>query len=199
MPRVSEAHMAQRRQQILDAARYCFSRRGFAETSVREIYEEAGLSAGAVYVYFGAKEDIVEALADEVFARARQWIERLDEAQDGLAALEEVVRSLVTVASGTPRDELGLRVQSWGAAVTHPRIAALLSDGLAEVRRAISGAAARAAKGTGVDEDAAARAVLALLHGFLLQVLFDPPPEPGRYADTCVLMLRSALGHRADE
>lgn len=194
MPKISEAHQAQRRQQILDAARHCFARRGFAETSVRDIYEEAGLSAGAVYVYFGAKEDIIEALADEVFARLGGWIERLEGAEEALPALEELVRSLVAVASGEPTDELGLRVQAWGAAVTHPRVAAILSEGFAEVRAAVSRAAARAAAGTGVDEDAAARAVLALLQGYLLQVLFDPPADPGRYADTCVRMLRGALG-----
>lgn len=50
------------------------------------------------------------------------------------------------------------------------------------------------ASAAGIDEDVAARAVLALLQGYLLQVLFDPPADPVRYADTCVLMLRSALG-----
>jgi TetR/AcrR family transcriptional regulator, transcriptional repressor of aconitase len=198
MPRDSDAH-ADRRLQILDAARRCFARRGLAETSVRDIYEEAGLSEGAVYVHFGAKEDIVEGLADEVFARVRQWIDPLEGAEDALPALEGVVRSLVAAASVEPRDELGLRVQAWGAAVTQPRIAALLTEGLAYARAAISGAAARAANGTGVDEDAAARAVLAVLQGYLLQVLFDPPADSERYADTCVLMLRSVLGHGVDE
>jgi TetR/AcrR family transcriptional regulator, transcriptional repressor of aconitase len=198
MPRGSDADRDQRREQILDAARHCFARRGLAETSVRDIYEEAGLSEGAVYVYFGTKDDIVEVLADEVFTRVRQWVESLEGAEDALPALERVVRSLVAVASAEPRDELGLRVQAWGAAVTQPRVAAMLSEGLAYARAAISTAAARAASGTGVDEEAAARAVLAVLQGYLLQVLFDPPDEPERYADACVLMLRSALGHGAE-
>ncbi|HEY9407971.1 MAG TPA: helix-turn-helix domain-containing protein, partial [Jiangellaceae bacterium] len=52
MPRVSEAHLAARRDQILQAAWTCFARDGFHATSMQDVFAEAGLSAGAVYRYF---------------------------------------------------------------------------------------------------------------------------------------------------
>ena len=52
MPKVSDAHRAARRRQILDAARRRFVRNGFHATSMQDIFAEAGLSAGAVYRYF---------------------------------------------------------------------------------------------------------------------------------------------------
>lgn len=193
MPRTSEAQQQARREQILAAARHCFARRGFAETSIRDIQDEARLSAGALYLYFGSKDEIVEALADEVLVRVADWVDALDAADDPADALERLLRTLVATAAGTERDELGLRAQAWGAAVTHPRIASMLSSGLGKARAAISRAVARVTGQSAPDADATARAVLALMHGFVLQVLFDPPADPAAYAESCVLMMRSTL------
>ncbi|MCH9035735.1 MAG: TetR/AcrR family transcriptional regulator, partial [Chloroflexi bacterium] len=61
-PKVSEEYLEARRQQILDAAVVCFSRRGFYLTTLEDIHKKAGLSKGAVYHYFKSKEDIIDAL-----------------------------------------------------------------------------------------------------------------------------------------
>jgi AcrR family transcriptional regulator len=55
MPKVTEAHLEARRQQILDAALACFSRRGFHQSTMQDICQEAELSPGAVYRYFRSK------------------------------------------------------------------------------------------------------------------------------------------------
>jgi len=49
MPRVSDEYLEQRRQQILGAARRCFARQGFYETSMKDVFREASLSAAVVY------------------------------------------------------------------------------------------------------------------------------------------------------
>ena len=49
MPKVSEQHREARRDQIVDAALRCFSRKGFQRTSMADIIAESGLSAGAIY------------------------------------------------------------------------------------------------------------------------------------------------------
>ena len=51
-PKVSEEHMEERRNQILDAAVATFSHKGFHQTTIEDIRLEAGLSRGAVYHYF---------------------------------------------------------------------------------------------------------------------------------------------------
>jgi len=68
MPRVSPEHSRARRQQILDAARTAFLRDGFHATSVQDIQREAGLSAGAIYLYFKSKDEIVTAIAADALA-----------------------------------------------------------------------------------------------------------------------------------
>ena len=47
MPKVLPEYLELRRQQILDAAAACFSRRGFHQTTMQDICTEAGLSPGA--------------------------------------------------------------------------------------------------------------------------------------------------------
>src|ERR1043166_2532280 len=48
--------------EVLDAALALFIEKGFAATRVEDIAAEAGLSKGAVYLYFPSKEAILEGL-----------------------------------------------------------------------------------------------------------------------------------------
>lgn len=61
MPKVSEAHLEQRRNQILEAAMTCFARKGFHETTMVEIAAEAGVSDTLAYRYFRNKDEIIDA------------------------------------------------------------------------------------------------------------------------------------------
>lgn len=62
----------ERRAQILDAARTCFSRSGFHRASMQEICAEAKMSPGGLYRYFASKDEIIEAIAlDEQLAGRR--------------------------------------------------------------------------------------------------------------------------------
>jgi AcrR family transcriptional regulator len=65
VPKVSAAHRESRREEILCAARRRFADGGFHATSMQDILDESGLSAGAVYGYFTGKSDIVSAIACE--------------------------------------------------------------------------------------------------------------------------------------
>lgn len=53
-----------RRNQILDAAQRCFKKQGFHKTTLRDIAQEFGMSAGHIYNYFSNKEAIIEALVE---------------------------------------------------------------------------------------------------------------------------------------
>ena len=120
MPKVSEEHLAARRRQILDAALVCFSRSGFHQTSMQQIFEEAGLSPGAVYRYFKSKDDIVAAIASETLARFAAAV------QSGPPGGPDVVlgRLLDAIEAVELRDErLRLALQVWGEAMFNPRIA----------------------------------------------------------------------------
>jgi TetR/AcrR family transcriptional regulator, transcriptional repressor of aconitase len=76
VPKVSEEHRTRRREEILQAARRCFARHGYEGATVARLEEESGLSRGAIFNYFGSKEEIFVALVERVQERlGRIWAE----------------------------------------------------------------------------------------------------------------------------
>jgi AcrR family transcriptional regulator len=53
------------RERIMQAAHDRFTRQGFANTAVREICEDAGVTAPVLYYHFGDKEGLFAAVAEE--------------------------------------------------------------------------------------------------------------------------------------
>jgi AcrR family transcriptional regulator len=99
VPKRSQAYRDARREQILSAAKSCFVRNGFHETSMQDIFAEAGLSAGAVYRYFASKGEVIGAIALENMGEVRSVLHALaadpQERSVGatLAAVLELVRA----------------------------------------------------------------------------------------------------------
>src|SRR5215468_392665 len=100
MPRVSEAHLAARRQQILDAARTCFMRNGFHQTSMQDVIAEADLSVGAVYRYFKSKNDLVEAIAGQYAEQIWGAFSALVEGDRPLAEIMAAGVGIIDTATG---------------------------------------------------------------------------------------------------
>ncbi|WP_405852747.1 TetR/AcrR family transcriptional regulator [Streptomyces sp. NBC_00090] len=77
-------------QRLLAAATRLFAEQGYDRTSVQEIVEAAGVTKGALYHYFGSKEDLLQ----EVYSRVlRLQQERLDGYADADAPVEERLRA----------------------------------------------------------------------------------------------------------
>lgn len=78
---------------LLSEATRLFAEQGFDRTSVQEIVAAAGVTKGAMYHYFGSKDDLLY----EIYARVlREQTERLEK----FAATEEpVARRLFAIAS----------------------------------------------------------------------------------------------------
>lgn len=64
-----------RRNQILDAAQRCFKKQGFHKTTLRDIAQEFGMSAGHIYNYFSNKEAIIKALVE---LRTQEFLDMID-------------------------------------------------------------------------------------------------------------------------
>jgi AcrR family transcriptional regulator len=128
MPRVSQVHLAARRQQIVDAARVRFASHGFAHTSMADIITESGLSNGAIYRYFTSKDEIVIAVCE-------QGTEALPKAltAEAVAGFLEHVR---TRARDTHHAQLVAQI--YAEAAVSPQLAAVVQRQLAAMRAAIA-------------------------------------------------------------
>jgi AcrR family transcriptional regulator len=134
MPKVTEEHRQARRDQILKAALECFAKKGFHKTSMKDIFDKAGLSAGAVYLQFSCKEDIIdeswnkireartadrkqvgedwpqEKLSDEIFGDFKKRINRVEE-----DLYWQVYIQLIAEALRNPRIKQGIH-ENWNDA-----------------------------------------------------------------------------------
>jgi AcrR family transcriptional regulator len=60
------------RRRLVEAARWCFGRRGFYATSIADITRRAGLSLGTFYLYFSSKTEILDELVRDLNTQLRR-------------------------------------------------------------------------------------------------------------------------------
>jgi AcrR family transcriptional regulator len=186
MPKVSDAHRAARRQQILDAAAACFARDGFHRTSMQDIVRESGISAGLVYRYFTGKDDVIAAIVTEWHDQRQVFASGT--VDERAAAYLDYLRSVGDPANAA---RLRLGVQIWAEAVRNPRIQELSRRNVDDPRAAV--AAALATVPTGLDPDALARVLIALYQGLLVQTVWDETVDNDAYVRTVAAILGALI------
>jgi len=80
---------AERRSQILEAAKQVFSEAGYHEASINAIIEKAGIARGTFYLYFQSKATVFDALLDSAMRELRARFTRI-ELDDPAAAPPQV-------------------------------------------------------------------------------------------------------------
>ncbi|MEV0746149.1 TetR/AcrR family transcriptional regulator [Streptomyces sp. NBC_00184] len=191
MARVSQEHLDARRRQILDGAARCFARDGFHATSMQDVFKEVGLSAGAVYRYFGGKEDLIAAIAGEAVGGVRQAFERA--ARVGPpptpdVLIGRVVRTLFGDDAARrggldPKAYAGLIVQVWAETLRSERLAATLGEAYEGLRvswaELVGEYRASGMLAAGVPDEHIARTLIATAQGLITQLAMfgDAGPE----------------------
>jgi AcrR family transcriptional regulator len=127
MPKVGQAHLDARRQQIVDAARTRFASHGFARTSMADIVAESGLSTGAIYRYFTSKDELVVAVCQQASDALPQSLS------------PEAVRGFLEHVRALARDgHARLVAQVYAEAALNPALAAIVEAQLAALRAAVT-------------------------------------------------------------
>jgi AcrR family transcriptional regulator len=196
MPKVSPEYGEARRLQIIDAAYRCFARKGFHQATMRDIYEEAGLSSGAVYHYFRSKDEIIQASFQHDFDRSLDLFQNALQQADSLVALEELFAFFFTGLAQA--EQLGanrVNVQSWGEALLNPDILATIQQTFSSYRASlaqlIQQAQAAGKVSQQVDAAAAARVMLSLYLGLEVQMAWEPGAVDSRaYLNVVQALLR---------
>ncbi|WP_018502022.1 TetR/AcrR family transcriptional regulator [Parafrankia discariae] len=128
MPRVGQAHLDARRQQILDAARARFASHGFARTSMADVVAESGLSTGAIYRYFTSKDEIVIAVCEQASDALPKAL-----TIEAVSGFLEHVRTLAR-ETGHAR----LVAQIYAEAAVSPALASVVQRQLSTMRAAVA-------------------------------------------------------------
>lgn len=126
MPKISEAQQQARRDQIARAAVEQFAARGIHSTSIANIVEASGLSAGALYTHFAGKDEIIAHVARATVTGLEALLET-----DPLPAPDELIAHVV---EGLAQAEVptGFIVQVWSEAITNPAVHSAANDAYAD-------------------------------------------------------------------
>jgi AcrR family transcriptional regulator len=179
MPRLRPERKAERRAQIVAAARTCFARSGFHNATLQDVFAEAGLSAGCVYNYFRSKDELMLAIADERHEAERRLIAEVSEMDDPVAALRQIAKTFADqYLKDDGLDKRRIALQTWSEAQINPFILSSVRAGMdgprAQLAHLIRRGQAAKRLTSRHDADAIAHTIIALFHGSVLQKLWKP-------------------------
>ena len=188
-----------RRAEIVAIAGELFAERGYANTTVREIADAAGILSGSLYHHFDSKESMIEALL-------RDFLDRIEQAYVDVASRDTdpitTLRALVHVAFGalaTDRAAVAVMLNEYNVLVQYPRFA-FLHDAVEATER-LWVDVLEAGMRTGVLRgDVPAHAVYRFLRDAIwVSVRWyrpDGPQRPGDIADEYLTVLLGGLATR---
>lgn len=67
----------ERKKEILATAQRLFSQKGYDKCSVNDILKEIGIAKGTFYYYFTSKEEVLDAIVEEIVDEVRLRLERI--------------------------------------------------------------------------------------------------------------------------
>ena len=193
MPKVTEAHLEARKEQIVRAAAACFSKNGFHHTTMHDICAEAELSPGAVYRYFDSKEDIIAAMMEERRRESVALIEAIkQERHETLDVLDTIAEVFFSKLENI--QSCALDIELWAEAQRNLRIKTMMREDEADVEQAfvkiIEEAQSRGEINPRLDSSAVAQVMDSFFHGLILQKSIDPDIDVWPY----VAVIKAMMG-----
>ena len=180
MPKLKPEEIEHRRREIIEAARNCFLRNGFHQTTTDEICHEAAITPGGLYHYFGSKEEIISAVIEDA---ARSTVDDLRKTAEASGDVHSAVDALGALFFQWARDpELDsvtrLNVEIWAETLRNEKLAEI-TRGSRAIRREWLESLIRQAKSEGVyaeqvDPRGLADLIMAIFDGLRLGRLLWP-------------------------
>jgi AcrR family transcriptional regulator len=149
-----------RRAEILDAARICFARSGFHQTSMQEICVQAGMSPGNLYRYFRSKEAIIAGIAERDRAEVAEQFSQAEFAPDFFVALEAMARHHFAERSDV---DVALCAELMTESRRNPEIGRIYRNFDADVKARLIGMLQQAAERGDISRDVDLEAAVSLL------------------------------------
>jgi AcrR family transcriptional regulator len=193
MPKVTEAHVEARRQQIMDAAEACFARTGFHQTTMHDICQMAELSPGAVYRYFAGKDEIIEAMEEQGRQHTAAVIEAItSERQETLDVLQGLTDAFFSKLEDTRN--CAVHIELWAEALSNPKIREMVVRADESIRdafatRIVGEAQERGEINGNLDPDSVARVMMAFWDGLVLQKTLNPAVDVRKYVAVMKAMM----------
>lgn len=125
MPKLKPEELESRQREIVEAARRCFLRNGFHQTTTDDICREGNITPGGLYHYFRSKEDVIAAV---IQASAQEAVDRLAQLAEDAANTRSSIRALAGLFADTMRSSetdgmTRLDVDVWAESLRNEKLA----------------------------------------------------------------------------
>jgi TetR/AcrR family transcriptional regulator, cholesterol catabolism regulator len=185
-----------RRSEIVGIAAELFASKGYANTTVREIADAAGILSGSLYHHFDSKESMIEALLRDFLERIdAQYRRVIAAAADPVDALRELVHAAFG-ALATDRAAVAVMLNEYNVLVQYPRFG-FLHDSVEESERLWVGVLETGMRNGALRADVPADAVYRFLRDAIwVSVRWyrpDGPQRPDDVAEEYLTVLLSGL------
>ena len=194
MPKVSDAYREARRDEIARAAMRRLGSQGFGRTTMADIIEESGMSAGAIYSHFAGKADIVQHVARlTVGTKAEELVALARSTRPPLSAVDTISFVLqAAIEAGIPPTML---LQVWAEASVDPGLRAIVDQTIERLRGAYAAAIEPWLRATGRATDAASvrsmvDVMVTISQGFIVHSALFGAGDPEAYLAGAAELLR---------
>jgi len=186
MPKLKEAIFLEKRQHILMCARQVFASQGYEATKIQHILKAAGISNGALFVYFKSKRDILLAIIDENLGTFCQRIDEIADLSHELEREETLVMLLDLVRQISLGAGRAMSLHVWSASMVDEVIKSHMEMHYKKILRSITKLLSSLKKegklAESVNVNKAAYGLFALfIPGYIVQLLFISAMEPRAY------------------
>jgi len=166
------------RQEIMRAAGDLMFEKGIKETSLKDIAKKAGISAGTLYYYYSAKEDIIYDTADnnlkQIADGLLNWIERVN----AETSREEILKTAFEkILAAETRGKLHLYLIS-DAANSNGALKQKFTERYADWRKTLLFGLNKVLKNGAAANVSLAYLILATIDGLIIQSIFSDKPVP---------------------
>ncbi|GAA4889425.1 TetR/AcrR family transcriptional regulator [Streptomonospora salina] len=121
MAKLTEQHLRDRRQAILEAAAALFAQQGFSDTSMADIVEASGVATGTVYRYFDNKDAVVMATCESALGVLFD-----DPSDSEPVPLDQAMNALVAAATTLRRSQISSQV--WAKGTSSARLQSMIAE-----------------------------------------------------------------------
>jgi AcrR family transcriptional regulator len=177
---------------LLDAAMVVFARRGYHAARVDDIVKVARTSHGTFYLYFSNKEDLLRALVGEAGEVVASLDSALGPVGSGGEGWRELRRWMEEFSAAWQRYAPVLRAWT-DLAMSDPELSAQGHAAAGAVASTLAGRIAESGPQLGIDPNAAAEAVVAMVDRFHYLRQFAGEPVDDAALDTLTTMVHRAL------
>ena len=138
MPKLKEVIFLEKRQHILMCARQVFASQGYEATKIQHILKAAGISNGALFVYFQSKKDLLLTIIDENLGMFYQRIDEIADLSHELERDETLVMLLDLVRQISLGAGRAMSLHVWSAATVDDEIKSHLQMHFKKILRSIT-------------------------------------------------------------